>query len=451
MESIQVNIKSTTNRKVYKIQINKSDTIQKLKEECQKQTLIPIIYMELLFRGKNLSNERFVKDYKIKNNELIILNVSPNFNPNTNVDDGMFNKSQMQNDNNTINQNNETVFNTQFFQGMNDISQLQKLFKKEDANLVNNELENLGLNPNMFLQLFNDPIYKQAVNLFYQNPQFMELNLNNPMVKSMTENNPKLKALLNNKQIMQQMYSPENMKLMYNYFLELENNKNPNISNNNINTQNQLEIMKKIMQGAFGVNPLGYQNLPFFNIFGYNSMIAQNDMNTINPTNNMNTMNNINAINNMNTFNNMNMNNMNAMNNMNSMNNMNNMNNMNMNNMNNMNMNNMNMNNMNNMNMNNINNINNINMNMNNMNNMNMNSMNTMNNMNMNMNNMNNMVNMMNVMNDLNKNKKKDYKKLYKFQLEELNKIGFKDEEKNLQVLKQCHGDFGTALDILAN
>ena len=73
MEEIQVKIKMTSNAKVYNVKITKSDTILKLKEEVEKQTQIPPLSQNLVYKGRILVNEKLVSDYNIENDHTIIL------------------------------------------------------------------------------------------------------------------------------------------------------------------------------------------------------------------------------------------------------------------------------------------------------------------------------------------------------------------------------------------
>lgn len=73
MEEIQVKIKMTSNAQVYNVKITKSDTILKLKEEVEKQTQIPPLSQNLVYKGRILVNEKLVSDYNIENDHTIIL------------------------------------------------------------------------------------------------------------------------------------------------------------------------------------------------------------------------------------------------------------------------------------------------------------------------------------------------------------------------------------------
>ena len=69
----EIKIKMTSNAQVYTIKVLKSDTIQTLKEKCEKETSIPPQSQNLLYKSHILSNEKLVSDYKIENDHTIIL------------------------------------------------------------------------------------------------------------------------------------------------------------------------------------------------------------------------------------------------------------------------------------------------------------------------------------------------------------------------------------------
>ena len=63
----------TSNAKVYTVKVLKSDTIQILKEKVQKESEIPPESQNLVYKGRILSNEKLISDYKIENDHTIIL------------------------------------------------------------------------------------------------------------------------------------------------------------------------------------------------------------------------------------------------------------------------------------------------------------------------------------------------------------------------------------------
>ena len=60
MEEITVKIKMTSNAQVYTVKIAKNETILKLKEECEKQTNIPPLSQNLVYKGRILANENLL-------------------------------------------------------------------------------------------------------------------------------------------------------------------------------------------------------------------------------------------------------------------------------------------------------------------------------------------------------------------------------------------------------
>ena len=55
-DEIQIKIKMTSNAQVYTIKVLKSDSIQTLKEKCEKETSILPQSQNLVYKGRILSN-----------------------------------------------------------------------------------------------------------------------------------------------------------------------------------------------------------------------------------------------------------------------------------------------------------------------------------------------------------------------------------------------------------
>ena len=73
MEEIKIKMKMIGNERVYIISINKSDTVLKLKEKCEKETNIPALQQNLFYKGRMLSNEKLINYYNLDNDQTIIL------------------------------------------------------------------------------------------------------------------------------------------------------------------------------------------------------------------------------------------------------------------------------------------------------------------------------------------------------------------------------------------
>ena len=289
-EEIQVKIKMTSNAQVYTVKVSKSDTIQTLKEKCQKETTVPPESQNLVYKGRILSNEKLVSDYKIENDHTIILvkkhiptqtsstenktttsnTTTTNTNSNTN--------NNNTNNNNSNNNNSSNINNNQNpFMGlggqMPDLSQLSSLMGDIDPNELSNMMQsmggmgslgNMGLNPQMMGQILSNPMYMQMMQNMLQNPEMLRNALNSPLMRQMAQNNPQMQALLNNPQLLQQMLNPQTLQMMSNMFRQMGGNNNNTGSNNNNNNNtnpqappfdlSQMANMFGNMQGLFG-NP----------------------------------------------------------------------------------------------------------------------------------------------------------------------------------------------------
>jgi ubiquilin len=314
MEEIQVKIKMTSNAQVYTIKIAKSDTILKLKEECEKQTQIPPSSQNLVYKGRILVNEKLVSDYNIDNDHTIILVKKQSAPPQTqskpaestntsNAQPNNTNQTSNNNTNNNAGNNNANPF-LGMGGGMPDFSQLGTMMGNIDPNEINNMMQNMGglgglgnlgglgglggMNPQMISQMLNNPMYMQMMNNVLQNPEMIQMALNNPQIRQLAQSNPQLQAILDNPQLMQQIFNPQTLQLMSNLFTGMgtgtnnQNNPNPN-STGTSNTQNpfgmDLGQLTQMLQGMGGLGGLG----GIGNNMGTNSMgNAQTEVNDAN-------------------------------------------------------------------------------------------------------------------------------------------------------------------------
>ena len=263
-EEIQVKIKMTSNAQVYTVKISKSDTILALKEKCQKETSIPPESQNLVYKGRILSNEKLVSDYKIENDHTIILvkrhtasqqsttetkapssntTTTTNTNPNNNTNDNSNNTNNNSNNNNNNNWNNNPFMGGQ----MPDLSQLGSLLGNIDPNEISNMMQsmggmgglgNMGMNPQMIGQILSNPMYMQMMQNMLQNPEMLQMALNSPQMRQMAQNNPMMQQMLNNPQLMQQILNPQTLQMMSNMFQQMGGANNNNGSGNNNNNTN---------------------------------------------------------------------------------------------------------------------------------------------------------------------------------------------------------------------
>ena len=262
-EEIQVKIKMTSNAKVYIVKVLKSDTIQTLKEKCQKETEVPPESQNLVYKGRILSNEKLVSDYKIENDHTIILvkkhtpsqttteNKPTSTNTTANTTSNTNNANNTTNNSNSNNNNSNNNWNNNPFMGMGgqmpDLSQLGDLMGNIDPNEISSMMQNMGMgnfgmgmNPQMMGQILSNPMYMQMMQNMLQNPEMIQMALNSPQMRQLAQNNPMMQQMLNNPQLLQQMLNPQTLQMMSNMFQSTGNANNNNANNNNPNNNPQM-------------------------------------------------------------------------------------------------------------------------------------------------------------------------------------------------------------------
>ena len=287
-EEIQVKIKMTSNAQVYSVKVTKSETIQSLKEKVEKETSIPAASQNLVYKGRILSNEKLVSDYKIENDHTIILvkkhtssqpsttETKPTTSTTSNNTDTSNNNTNNNNNTSNTNNNNNNNNNPNPFMGLGgQMPDLSSLMGNIDPNMLNSMMQNLdsggmgglgnlGMNQQMMGSLLSNPMYMQMMQNMLQNPEMLRNALNSPLMRQMAQNNPQMQALLNNPQLLQQMLNPQTLQMMSNMFRQMGGNNNNTGSNNNNNNNtnpqappfdlSQMANMFGNMQGLFG-NP----------------------------------------------------------------------------------------------------------------------------------------------------------------------------------------------------
>lgn len=67
-----------------------------------------------------------------------------------------------------------------------------------------------GLDPNVMMNMLNNPLIQQSMNQLLQNPQLLQqMLMNNPMAAQLINNNPMVAQMLNNPEVLQQMANPD--------------------------------------------------------------------------------------------------------------------------------------------------------------------------------------------------------------------------------------------------
>jgi ubiquilin len=225
MEQIEVNIKLESNNKIYNIPIRKLDTVLKLKEYCQILSEIPPAQQNLLYKGKLLSDEKFINDYNIKNNDNIIL-VKKEEIMIINSPKEFYNKNEI------CFPINEEINYNEIANAARQIPDITSYFNKMDLNKLDNYYKSMGYGsfsyffgcePQEFKELLKDPSFRDIMNTILKDPSLLEISLNNPKLKNKIQNNQYLKFCIQNLPI---GLSPHNLQKEQNMFKEDEININ---------------------------------------------------------------------------------------------------------------------------------------------------------------------------------------------------------------------------------
>ena len=226
MEQIEVNIKLATNNQVYNLLIRKSETIIKLKEYCQVISNIPQDQQILLYKGKNLSNEKLIKDYDIENNNDIILTkkeeqktVQNSGNSNFNIID----KIKKFTDNKQINID-------KVIKSFGQIPDIFSYLEKIDLNKLDNFYMSLGLGKFSDIfgigqqelnEILKNPSKMDYIKNAFKDPSLFKAYFNSPKFQNDIQNNPLFKLLYLNAE---KFLSPHNIQMSKNIIYKNDRN-----------------------------------------------------------------------------------------------------------------------------------------------------------------------------------------------------------------------------------
>ena len=212
MDQIEVIIKLQNKNLMYYMLIGRSDKIEKLKEQCEKISDVPPEQQILIYKGKILSNDKFISDYNIDNGDNIILNKRekplPKYNPLfeiENIDISNLFKDFLKENNISSSDNKEINF-----------TELAKIFKKNqdcfsfaenvDLHKINNFnqlmgmgniFDNFQVDPQKANQILNKFEFKDLINIL-SDPSILEQFFNRPEIKQMLQNYPFFKIFFQN-------------------------------------------------------------------------------------------------------------------------------------------------------------------------------------------------------------------------------------------------------------
>ena len=214
MDQIEVIIKLQNKNLIYYMLIGRSDKIEKLKEQCEKISDVPPNQQILIYKGKKLSNDKFISDYNIDNGDNIILNKRekplPIYNRFfENIDISNLCKDFLK-ENNISSSDNKEI----------DFTELAKIFKKNqdcfpleekvDFHKMNNFnqligmgniLDNFHIDPQKANQILNNYEFKELINII-SDPSKLEQFFNTPEIKQIFQNYPYIKLVLQNLELL---------------------------------------------------------------------------------------------------------------------------------------------------------------------------------------------------------------------------------------------------------
>ena len=240
MDQIEVIIKIQSKNLMNYMLIGKSDKIEKLKELCEKISDVPQDKQILIYKGKILSNDKFISDYNINDGDDIILKKKEDPSPvnislipnsgNLNLNNEIFKNNIISLSNNK--EINFTEIGNMLKQNPDYLSFIQKL----DVNKLDNLYQLLGLGsfsdilgiePQKYKQMQKDPESKEIMNNILNDPSLLEFVFNNPEIKQKFQKYPFIKLAFQYPHI---FLSSQSLKKAQIYFKEDEKNKIENSS-----------------------------------------------------------------------------------------------------------------------------------------------------------------------------------------------------------------------------
>ena len=239
--------------------------IEELRVVIEEELKVPSYKQNLIFRGKMLQNGKKIEDYKISNNDIILLV--------------------------------EKVGETGDKIGLNKVTGQSGIGVPGQINydLLKQPMGYSG-DISQVIEAMKIPEIAGQVDSMFDDPNIMNSFMENPQIKALININPGIKNLLTNKEFMKSLFQPENLERIkrfqdgtanlqdlatgFGLNNNLNNNMNNNMNNNNLN--NPFGMYGMPMGNPFMMNPM-MMGLP--NLFGQG--FGNNNFNN-NINNNMN-------------------------------------------------------------------------------------------------------------------------------------------------------------------
>ena len=215
--------------------------IEELRVVIEEELKVPSYKQNLIFRGKMLQNGKKIEDYKISNNDIILLV--------------------------------EKVGETGDKIGLNKVTGQSGIGVPGQINydLLKQPMGYSG-DISQVIEAMKIPEIAGQVDSMFDDPNIMNSFMENPQIKALININPGIKNLLTNKEFMKSLFQPENLERIKRFQdgtanlqdlatgFGLNNNLNNNNLNNNMNNNNLN-------------NPFGMYGMPMGNPFMMNPMM----------------------------------------------------------------------------------------------------------------------------------------------------------------------------------
>lgn len=240
MTEISIKIKFNKGEQIIKEFAILSDmTVEDLRLIIEEEFKVPTYKQNLIYKGNMLQNEKKLEDYKISNNDIILLV--------------------------------EKIGETGGKVGLNKVSGQSGVGVPGQINYdLLKQPMNFSGDINQLVEAMKIPEIAGQMDAIFDDPNVMNAMMQNPQIKAMCDMFPNVKDLMMNKEFMKKMMSPENLER-----LQRLQNGNANINDlmsgfglgNNMNNNNNFNGL------GMGANPFGSMGMPMGNPFLMNPML----------------------------------------------------------------------------------------------------------------------------------------------------------------------------------
>jgi ubiquilin len=209
---VTLNVKAHT-EKNYKVETSLNITVAEMKNKIEAVSDIKAELQRLIYSGQVLRDERTLADYKIQNNHTIHLvaravpqtQPAPQPQPQPQQAQPQPQPQQAQ----PAPQGQQPQIPPNLFANLFGQQAGQQGGQAQGQGLGGQQ-PFPGLDPNVMLNMLNNPMIQQSMNQLLQNPQLLQqMLMNNPMAAQLVNNNPVVQQLLNNPEVLQQMANPD--------------------------------------------------------------------------------------------------------------------------------------------------------------------------------------------------------------------------------------------------